>query len=69
MCSPHRRILRRLRASLGVRLAVRRDGGLWRVYEGLNLGDHCQVTRRVLADAPTRLGALSLAATRIARAR
>lgn len=67
--TPHRRILRRLRASLGVRLAVRRDGGLWRVCERVDLGDHCQVTRRVLAGAPTRLGALHLAATRIARAR
>lgn len=66
--TPHRRILRRLRASLGVRLAVRRDGGLWRVCERLNRGG-CQVTRRELAVAPTRLGALHLAATRIARAR
>lgn len=68
MCSPHRRALRRLRARAGVRLAVRRDGGLWHVVERLNPGG-CQVTRRELADAPTRLGALHLAATRIARTR
>ncbi len=66
MCSPHRRALRRLRARAGVRLAVRRDGGLWRVVERLS---DCQVVRHEFADAPTRLGALHLAATRIARPR
>lgn len=61
MCSPHRRALRRLRAALGVRLAVRRDGGLWRVYEGLALRDHHQVAGRVIARAASRMGALELA--------
>lgn len=61
MCSPHRRILRRLRASLGVRLAVRRDGGLWRVYEGLVFLNQWQIAGQVIARATTRRGALELA--------
>lgn len=52
----HRRLLRRLRARVGLPLAVKRRGGLWRVFE--------RIAGRVLAGAPTRVGALNLAAAR-----
>ena len=67
--TPHRRILRRLRAALGVRLAVRRAGGLWRVYEGLVTRNHWQIAGQVIARATTRMGALELAELKSGRAR
>lgn len=57
----HRRALRRLRASIGVRVAVRRDGGLWRVYEGLVTHNHNRIAGRVIARATSRMGAIVLA--------
>lgn len=59
MCSPHRRALRRLGAALGVRVAVRRDGGMWRVYAGIVTRNHCQIAGRVIARATSRMAAIA----------